>query len=62
MLYFLEQYGGTQNGIQATNKLLQEAFTHTAHTESVLQCDTTYFLSSDLSTLDFLLTDITNVL
>ena len=61
MLYFLE-HGGTQNGIQVTNKLLQEAFTHIALTESILQSDTTYFLSSDWSTLDFLQTDVTNVL
>ena len=27
MFYFPEQYGGTQNGIQVTNELLQEAFT-----------------------------------
>ena len=27
MLHFLEQYGGTQNGIQFINKLLQHAFT-----------------------------------
>ena len=57
MLYFLE-HGGTQNGIQVTNKLLQEAFIQ----ESISQSDTTYFLSSDWSTLDFLQTDVTNVL
>ena len=27
MLYFSEQYGGTQKRIQVTNKLLQESFT-----------------------------------
>ena len=27
MFYFPEQYGGTQNAIQVTNELLQEAFT-----------------------------------
>ena len=27
MFYFSERYGGTQNGIQVTNELLQEAFT-----------------------------------
>ena len=27
MLYFSEQYGGTQKGVQVTNKLLQESFT-----------------------------------
>ena len=27
MFYFPQQYGGTQNGIQVTNKLFQEAFT-----------------------------------
>ena len=32
------------------------------YVESVLQSDTTYFSSSDWSILDFLLTDVTNVL
>ena len=31
-------------------------------TQSVLQSDTNYFSSSDWSTLDFLLTDVTNML
>ena len=34
MFYFPGQYGGTQNGIQVTNEMLQEAFT-----QSVLSND-----------------------
>ena len=34
MFYFPEQYGGTQNGIQVTSEMLQEAFT-----QSVLSID-----------------------
>ena len=36
--------------------------TKRAYIQSILQSDTTYFSSSDWSALDFLLTDVTNVL